>query len=99
MKRSLRILSGLLGTLLALALLVAGLAVLFEPVPLFKLWLPAAALLAAGMLVAMCLVIDPLVPRANRSLALTLKLATTLAMVACGGLAAYLAVAGGPPAI
>lgn len=89
MSRPLRILTLLIGILWAQALMVSALSLLFTPAPAGDRLVLGIGLFAAGAFVAMCLVIDPLVPGAGPVVVVPLKLAAGLVFWACVALSVY----------
>lgn len=70
-------------------MLVLGLLLLVPTVPRGSGPATGLALVAAGLFIAMWLVLDRLVPEANRFLTGTLKLVTIVVFYACGSAALY----------
>ena len=97
MSRPLGILTMLIGAFCGQVLLVGGLSLLFGETGLTtERYAASVALLGAGLLVAMWLVIDRLVPDATVIVVVPLKLAAFLAFALGGSITVYTIVSGQP---
>jgi|GEM_PF-3183614 len=94
MNRPTRILTLLVGTAWAQALLVGGLQILLDSPKITVRVLPGLALLCAGFFVAMSLVADLLVPRAGGFFVATLKTVTVVCFCICTALTVYAILSG-----